>query len=211
MLLYLNVFLSLSLQLNLGSGFFMPNAENRSNNTLTASASSLNDDNKYNEVDDNMKQDLLAKYMQENEGLRAENAQLHQQREILIHDHELVCRENERLQKRTSKEERRPSIIMSQPPSSATAADTTAPASTTTPGAQPTKKSISNNNDSNNNNSDNKSKTVTPDEKKDTQTEKTSSAENGDHHRNGDVSELTLEIRGTSAVSKTRVRRKWHS
>lgn len=33
---------------------------------------------------------------------RAENSQLHQQRETLIHDHELVCRENERLLKKMS-------------------------------------------------------------------------------------------------------------
>lgn len=49
-----------------------------------------------------LKDDLLNSYMQQNEGLRAENAQLHQQRERLIHDHELVCRENDRLRKRLS-------------------------------------------------------------------------------------------------------------
>lgn len=32
--------------------------------------------------------------------IRAENSQLHQQRERLIHDHELVCHENERLLKK---------------------------------------------------------------------------------------------------------------
>lgn len=33
---------------------------------------------------------------------RAENSQLHQQRETLIRDHELVCRENERLLRKLS-------------------------------------------------------------------------------------------------------------
>jgi PREDICTED: similar to kinesin-like protein at 54D CG15844-PA len=51
--------------------------------------------NKITELE--LKQDLLHKYMQQNEGLRAENAQLHSQRERLIHDHERVCRENDRL------------------------------------------------------------------------------------------------------------------
>lgn len=82
------------------------------------------------ETSGEMPSDLLNNYMQQNEGLRfvfilcmfiknsatkliwtinsltyavcfsAENAQLHQQRERLIHDHELVCRENERLSKK---------------------------------------------------------------------------------------------------------------
>ncbi|XP_076333156.1 kinesin-like protein KIF12 [Tachypleus tridentatus] len=43
---------------------------------------------------------MVANYMQENENLRAENAQLHQMRELLIRDHELVCKENERLMKK---------------------------------------------------------------------------------------------------------------
>ncbi|XP_022647869.1 kinesin-like protein KIF12 isoform X1 [Varroa destructor] len=41
---------------------------------------------------------MVTKYMQENEELRAENAEIHRIREILIRDHEAVCRENERLQ-----------------------------------------------------------------------------------------------------------------
>ncbi|XP_022248090.1 kinesin-like protein KIF12, partial [Limulus polyphemus] len=43
---------------------------------------------------------MVNNYMQENENLRAENAQLHQMRELLIRDHELVCKENERLMKK---------------------------------------------------------------------------------------------------------------
>ena len=52
--------------------------------------------------DIHLRQDLLHKYMQQNEGLRVENAQLHQQTERLIHDHERVCRENDRLRRRIS-------------------------------------------------------------------------------------------------------------
>lgn len=43
---------------------------------------------------------MITKYMNENEELRAENAEMHRIREILIRDHEAVCRENERLQKK---------------------------------------------------------------------------------------------------------------
>ncbi|XP_077532007.1 kinesin-like protein KIF12 isoform X2 [Haemaphysalis longicornis] len=43
---------------------------------------------------------LLHKYMTENEALRVENATMHHMREMLVRDHELVCRENERLQKK---------------------------------------------------------------------------------------------------------------
>ncbi|OQR75905.1 kinesin protein KIF12-like [Tropilaelaps mercedesae] len=43
---------------------------------------------------------MVSKYMNENEELRAENAEMHRIREILIRDHEAVCRENERLQKK---------------------------------------------------------------------------------------------------------------
>lgn len=42
---------------------------------------------------------MVTKYMHENEELRAENAEMHRIREILIRDHEAVCRENERLQR----------------------------------------------------------------------------------------------------------------
>ncbi|KAH7959507.1 hypothetical protein HPB49_011554 [Dermacentor silvarum] len=43
---------------------------------------------------------LLHKYMAENEALRIENATMHHMREMLVRDHELVCRENERLVKK---------------------------------------------------------------------------------------------------------------
>ncbi|XP_077508252.1 kinesin-like protein KIF12 [Amblyomma americanum] len=43
---------------------------------------------------------LLHKYMAENEALRIENATMHHMREMLVRDHELVCRENERLIKK---------------------------------------------------------------------------------------------------------------
>ncbi|KAM7310664.1 kinesin-like protein KIF12 [Ixodes scapularis] len=49
---------------------------------------------------------LLHKYMTENESLRVENATMHHMREMLVRDHELVCRENERLLKRLGALER---------------------------------------------------------------------------------------------------------
>ncbi|CAN8017013.1 unnamed protein product, partial [Ixodes persulcatus] len=49
---------------------------------------------------------LLHKYMTENESLRVENATMHHMREMLVRDHELVCRENERLLKRLDAVER---------------------------------------------------------------------------------------------------------
>ncbi|XP_076367360.1 kinesin-like protein KIF12 isoform X3 [Tachypleus tridentatus] len=49
---------------------------------------------------------LIAHYMQENEGLRAENSQLHQLRTLLVRDHEIVCKENERLAKKLADIER---------------------------------------------------------------------------------------------------------
>ncbi|XP_075744834.1 kinesin-like protein KIF12 isoform X2 [Rhipicephalus microplus] len=47
--------------------------------------------------DDGDEKALLHKYMAENEALRIENAAMHHMREMLVKDHELVCRENERL------------------------------------------------------------------------------------------------------------------
>ncbi|XP_023215681.1 kinesin-like protein KIF12 isoform X2 [Centruroides sculpturatus] len=43
---------------------------------------------------------MLYHYMQENENLREENASLHEMRDLLTRDHELVCRENEKLSQR---------------------------------------------------------------------------------------------------------------
>lgn len=43
---------------------------------------------------------MLYQYMQENENLREENAHLHEMRDLLTRDHELVCRENEKLLQR---------------------------------------------------------------------------------------------------------------
>ncbi|XP_075678771.1 uncharacterized protein LOC113789082 isoform X2 [Dermatophagoides pteronyssinus] len=48
-------------------------------------------------IDDEEKQNLLEKYMKENEILRVENVQINLQRNRLVRDHELVCRENEQL------------------------------------------------------------------------------------------------------------------
>lgn len=121
----------------------------------------------------NLKGQLLEKYMQENEGLRSENAQLHQQREILIHDHELVCRENERLQKKR-----------------VNSADILKRVSVGLPDSLSSK-----DHDNNNNNKG------TPEEVKDVQTEKSIKESNG---HNNDI----LEIRGTSAISVSRIRRK---
>lgn len=44
--------------------------------------------------------ELIKLYMQENENLRQENNQMYAQREALLRDQELVCRENERLLKK---------------------------------------------------------------------------------------------------------------
>lgn len=44
--------------------------------------------------------ELVRLYIQENEALRAENAELFASREVLLRDQELVCRENERLLKK---------------------------------------------------------------------------------------------------------------
>lgn len=44
--------------------------------------------------------ELVRLYIQENEALRAENAELFSSREILLRDQDLVCRENERLLKK---------------------------------------------------------------------------------------------------------------
>jgi len=40
--------------------------------------------------------DLIKHYAVENEALRKENSQLFHARDVLMRDHELVCRENER-------------------------------------------------------------------------------------------------------------------
>lgn len=44
--------------------------------------------------------ELVRLYIQENEALREENAELFASREVLLRDQELVCRENERLLKK---------------------------------------------------------------------------------------------------------------
>lgn len=44
--------------------------------------------------------DLLKHYSVENEALRRENSDLFHARDMLMRDHELVCRENERLIKK---------------------------------------------------------------------------------------------------------------
>ncbi|XP_064460241.1 kinesin-like protein KIF12 [Ornithodoros turicata] len=49
---------------------------------------------------------LLQKYMVENETLRVENATMHHMRELLIRDHEVVCRENEKLLRKLTELER---------------------------------------------------------------------------------------------------------
>ena len=87
----IKTFPPLFFQLNLGNGFSNQNGERPTSNDSNLTP----ENNKMAELE--LKQDLLHKYMQQNEGLRAENAQLHQQRERLIHDHERVCRENDRL------------------------------------------------------------------------------------------------------------------
>ncbi|XP_046916795.2 kinesin-like protein KIF12 isoform X1 [Dermatophagoides farinae] len=48
-------------------------------------------------MDNDEQQNLLRKYMKENEVLRVENVQINLQRNRLVRDHELVCRENEQL------------------------------------------------------------------------------------------------------------------
>ncbi|XP_065281320.1 kinesin-like protein KIF12 isoform X4 [Dermacentor albipictus] len=64
--------------------------------------------------EDDDEKELLHKYMTENEALRTENATMHHLREMLVRDHELVCRENERLIKKldalekTSAQQRQP-------------------------------------------------------------------------------------------------------
>lgn len=44
--------------------------------------------------------DLVKHYAAENEALRKENSDLFHSRDVLIRDHEIVCRENERLIKK---------------------------------------------------------------------------------------------------------------
>lgn len=44
--------------------------------------------------------DLVKHYANENEALRRENAELFNSRDLLHRDHEIVCRENERLLKK---------------------------------------------------------------------------------------------------------------
>lgn len=44
--------------------------------------------------------DLIKHYATENEALRKENADLFNSRDMLTRDHEMVCRENERLLKK---------------------------------------------------------------------------------------------------------------
>lgn len=44
--------------------------------------------------------DLVKHYANENEALRRENAELFNSRDLLQRDHEIVCRENERLLKK---------------------------------------------------------------------------------------------------------------
>lgn len=90
------------MQLNLGNGLLLANGGRPTSNESEGSDMKLNLINLEGNNGKPLKDDLLNKYMQQNEGLRAENAQLHQQRERLIHDHELVCRENDRLRKRLS-------------------------------------------------------------------------------------------------------------
>ncbi|KAI1305984.1 Kinesin-like protein KIF12 [Halotydeus destructor] len=90
-------------QLNLGNGTL---ATNQPLNLYSSNGSSPAEgvvDRKVS-LEEMEKDSLLKKYMQENEGLRGENAQLHLQRERLIHDHEIVCRENEKLIRRLQKE-----------------------------------------------------------------------------------------------------------
>ncbi|XP_067136206.1 kinesin-like protein KIF12 [Centruroides vittatus] len=48
---------------------------------------------------------MLQKYMQENEILRAENSQLHEMKELLTRDHELACRENDKLSRKLAEME----------------------------------------------------------------------------------------------------------
>lgn len=44
--------------------------------------------------------DLIKYYAIENEALRKENSDLFHSRDVLIRDHQIVCRENERLHKK---------------------------------------------------------------------------------------------------------------
>lgn len=55
---------------------------------------------KLTELDGNELAELVKLYMTENQALRNENAELFSTREMVMHDQELVCRENERLLKK---------------------------------------------------------------------------------------------------------------
>ncbi|CAG2113931.1 unnamed protein product [Medioppia subpectinata] len=97
-------------QLNLGNGFLLNTISNgdttdRTDNRPTSQGSSnasIVESNGQMDTGLELQPKIFNKYMQENESLRAENSSLHQQRQTLIHDHELVCRENERLLRRLS-------------------------------------------------------------------------------------------------------------
>ncbi|XP_054155363.1 kinesin-like protein Klp68D isoform X4 [Oppia nitens] len=95
-------------QLNLGNGYLVSTSNGLAGNKTSTERPTSNESN--GSMDEKiqlngeagLQPEILNKYMQENESLRAENSQLHQQRQTLIHDHELVCRENERLLRRLS-------------------------------------------------------------------------------------------------------------
>lgn len=58
------------------------------------------DIDKLAELDNNELSELLRSYINENEALRRENAELYTTRDHIFRDQELVCRENERLLKK---------------------------------------------------------------------------------------------------------------
>lgn len=55
---------------------------------------------KLSELDGHELAELVKLYMKENEALRSENSELYTTRENVMRDHEVVCRENERLLKK---------------------------------------------------------------------------------------------------------------
>ncbi|RWS04143.1 kinesin-like protein KIF12, partial [Dinothrombium tinctorium] len=107
-------------QLNLGTGYSVLNGSDRPTSNESNTSPIEQENKKEQEKQEELKTNLIHKYMRENESLRAENSQLHHQREQLIHDHEKVVRENERLKRRIDTptteranpaDSRRPSII----------------------------------------------------------------------------------------------------